>query len=215
MVAVARDSKLKVRAPSQQRGTETMEALRKAAQQALRTRDFSRVSVSELAKAAGVGVGTFYHFYPSKESLLLDLRQQLFERSAETLAQAFQSPIADGQGLKAALHSLIKGWIRISVEQRGLERAIAALSFESEPFARALREQEERITEMVQGLLEAHASTLRPLDPAPAARALVILVDALVARAMREPELAENHDAVVHEVARMIGRYLLPPSGER
>ena len=71
---------LKGRRPSQQRGTDTVEALREAAARLLETREGARVSVADLARTAGIGVGTFYHFYPSKEALLLDLREQLFFR---------------------------------------------------------------------------------------------------------------------------------------
>jgi len=36
----------------------------------IRTRGFEKVSVNDIAKSAGVSVGTFYYYYPSKEDLL-------------------------------------------------------------------------------------------------------------------------------------------------
>ena len=34
---------------------------------------FEAVTVEQLAKAAGVGIGTFYHYYPSKMALYTEL----------------------------------------------------------------------------------------------------------------------------------------------
>lgn len=217
MVAMAavRKSALRVRAPSQERGEATVKAIRVAAEKMLSTRAFAEVSVTGLAKKAGIGVGTFYHFYPSKEALLLDLREQLFQRSVTSLSEHLPSEIRDGKAFLRALERLLTDWIAMSVRMRGLERAVAALSFENPAFAAALRAQELPVQQLAEQILMQHRALLRDIDPPEAARAILILVDAVVARAMREPELAEHPGPVVKEVARMIARYLLPPGGRR
>src|SRR5437762_2516270 len=115
VAAAARKQGLARRAPSQQRGEDTVVAVRKAATKLLASRDFARISVTELARKAGVGVGTFYHFYPTKEALLLDLREQLFAETTATLAKSFDTPVHDGKSLMVMLEKLIKQWIAMSV----------------------------------------------------------------------------------------------------
>jgi AcrR family transcriptional regulator len=202
------------RRPTQRRGEGTVEAIRAAAARLLRTRDFARVSIADIARAAGVGVGTLYHYYPSKEALLLDLRADLFRRSTESLIRGFRTPIRDGRTFVRRFEALLRSWIRMSVESRGLERAVAALSFAREAFSEEVRRQELPVLAAVAGLIRAHAPLLRPVDPEVAARVVVLLVEAVVTRAMREPDLSRKPEAVVREVARMVARYLIPP-GER
>lgn len=203
---------LRLRQPSQQRGTETVDALRDAAAGMLRTRDFSKISVADLARKAGIGVGTFYHFYPSKEALLLDLREQIFTRTMGELAEGFmKSPITDGKSTVAALTQLIVTLVEVVARRRGLERAVAAVSFVDPAFAVELRRQELGVQNAVGEILRGYAAGLRVADPDLAARMCVILVEAIVARSMREPDLAENPQPVAAEAARMMARYLLPP----
>lgn len=201
---------LSVRIPVQARGSHTVGAIRAAARELLRQRDFARVTVADLAKAAEVGVGTFYHYFPTKEALLLDLRGALLEETLASLAESLAAPVSSRRELIGRLEKLLRTWISHSVEQRGLERAIGAASYESEAFARKLRSQEAGIARLVAEYLRAHRARLRALDPDAAADALVTLVVATVARAMREPELARAPDALVAEVARMLGHYLVP-----
>jgi AcrR family transcriptional regulator len=203
--------KLKARTAEQQRGTDTVEALRKAGITLLRKRAFHRISVAELARQAGVGVGTFYHFFPSKEALLLDLRNQLFQQTVNELAAGFSQPVTDGTTLRDALERLITGWITMSLKRRGLERAVTAAAFADDPFAQALRAQELGVERLVADLLRNALPALRPLEPDAAARTLVITINAVVQRAMQEPDLARHPGPVVRETARMITRYLLPP----
>lgn len=207
---VKKKAALRLRVPSQERGEQTVQAIRDAAEKLFATRSFAQVSVAELARRAGIGVGTFYHFYPSKEALLLDLREQLYQRSAASLAQHLPTEMNDGRAFKKSFEALLMQWIAMSVKMRGLERAVAALSFENDAFAQSVRAQELPMQELVTRILRDYRPVLRDVDPDAAARTVVILVDAVIARAMREQDLAENPAPVVREVSRMVARYLLP-----
>jgi AcrR family transcriptional regulator len=54
--------------------------------------------VEEIAQLAGVGMGTLYRRFPSKESLIEQLVSDLFERVLDAGRQALRSP--DGSGLE-------------------------------------------------------------------------------------------------------------------
>jgi len=52
----------------------------KAAERLFTEQGFSKTSVSELARAAGIGKGTFYMFYKTKEELVCDLHSAIHQQ---------------------------------------------------------------------------------------------------------------------------------------
>jgi AcrR family transcriptional regulator len=176
----------------------------------LRKRAFERVSIAEVARAAGVGIGTLYRYYPSKEALLLDLRRRDLEDIREQLTEAFASPIAGRREMLARLERLLRLWVQHSVEHRTLERAAIAASLRSEAFAGRIREDEERVRLAGEALIAAHADELRPLDPRAAAHVIYMLLEATVVRATRFADVAARPDELIREAVRMVGFYLVP-----
>lgn len=52
-------------------------------------RGYGSITMRQIAKALGVSTGTLYHYFPSKESIFMQLVQDSFERNISTfLAQA-------------------------------------------------------------------------------------------------------------------------------
>lgn len=66
-----------------------------ALQQLLKDRTIQNISVSEIAKAAGMGKGSIYYYFPSKEAILNALIERSYEQpiqTAKTLARQTQIP---------------------------------------------------------------------------------------------------------------------------
>lgn len=205
-----KERRITARVPEQERGADTVAAIRAAGTRLLLDRDYARVSVAELARAARVGVGTFYHFYPTKEALILDLRQSLIAAGMEALLAGFTGTITGPTSFQRELARLLERWLELALEHRGLLRAAAALSFGSAVFARELALQEEVVVQSLQLLLRTYAQVLRPALPEEAARTVVLLVEAAVHRVIRDEEPTPETGPLAREVARMIARYLLP-----
>ena len=72
------------------------EKLLRAAEKLFAEQGFSKTNVAELAKAAGIGKGTFYMFYKSKDELLWDLHQAIHaeweERFTKVLGRMAKEP---------------------------------------------------------------------------------------------------------------------------
>ena len=67
--------------------------------------EFNRVGVNnaqveKIIKAAGVSVGTYYRYFPTKDSIIFELMQQYMDRTATDLAEA---KLADQHSLKETL----------------------------------------------------------------------------------------------------------------
>ena len=66
-----------------------------ALQQLLKDRTIQNISVSEIAKAAGIGKGSIYYYFPSKEAILNALIERSYEQpiqTAKTLARQTEIP---------------------------------------------------------------------------------------------------------------------------
>ena len=58
---------------SQRRREQTAGALLEAARRVLSAKGYHGTKIVDIARAASVGVGTFYLYYPTKEALFLEL----------------------------------------------------------------------------------------------------------------------------------------------
>jgi AcrR family transcriptional regulator len=67
-------------------------------------------SVEEVARVAGVGMGTLYRRFPTKEALIAELVLELRQEVLQDARRALQTP--DGRGLEVFLHSAADRQVR-------------------------------------------------------------------------------------------------------
>lgn len=67
------------------------EALFEAGRKLFLIHGFKEVNVSAIAKAAGVAVGSFYNYYPSKEKLFVDIYEQEIENVKRAIVGSLNS----------------------------------------------------------------------------------------------------------------------------
>jgi AcrR family transcriptional regulator len=209
MGAKVEDS-LRARVPTQNRGLKRMAAIRKATLACLMEGDVRDLKVGEIARAAGVAVGTFYHYFPSKEALLLELRRELMTETAGTLAAAFQKQFQETGNFLASLRVLLDHWVEVCLGYQGLEQAIQAMALENPDVAAYMDKQEEQVRGLVSGIIRQHAEFVRQCDVDRAAYTMVAVVDGAVVRIMRDPSLAGDDAWFLDEVVRMVGHYIMP-----
>lgn len=205
---------LQPKSPTQERGRTRVNQIRDHALALLAQEDIDNISISELAKRASVGVGTFYHYYPSKEALVLDLRGLILQETAASLADEFQAPVTTRKAFTQLFKSLVHRWIDALIDVKNLERAVWSYAYKNPQFATALRQQEEGLRALVLGILKTYQDTLRPAKLETVTQSLIIWVDGTMSRILRDATLQENHEWLVDELARMMGHYLFE-DGER
>jgi AcrR family transcriptional regulator len=201
---------LQPKPPTQDRGRARVALIRDEALALLEHQEIDQISISELAKKSGVGVGTFYHYYPSKEALVLDLRNLILKETATSLAEEFQSPIATKKDFILLFQKLVNEWLAALIKVKNLERAVWAYAFTNPDFALALRSQETGLRILVQGILETYQSSLRPANLDTVAATLVMWVDGTMSRVLRDESLIQDHQWLVEELTRMLGHYIFP-----
>ncbi|MEO8605966.1 MAG: TetR/AcrR family transcriptional regulator [bacterium] len=92
MVAKVNDVRIGERA--QRRREQTAGALLEAARRVLSAKGYHGTKIVDIARTAGVGVGTFYLYYPTKEALFLELVEDTVARLKVEL-DAVRAQVAD------------------------------------------------------------------------------------------------------------------------
>ncbi|QWF85038.1 TetR/AcrR family transcriptional regulator [Amycolatopsis sp. CA-230715] len=78
-------------------------------------------STEQVAKAAGVGVGTVFRHFPTKEALLESVLRQLVREFADEAAS-----LADAENPGAAFYELLRRWITMAAKKNAYSDALAA-----------------------------------------------------------------------------------------
>jgi AcrR family transcriptional regulator len=106
---------------------ETRERIIAAARRLFREQGFEAATTRDLARAAGIAAGTLFNYFPSKESVVLDLVLDALERAAaahEKRAEAHET-------LEEDLFALAAGSLRELRPLRGLVPAVLDASLGS------------------------------------------------------------------------------------
>jgi AcrR family transcriptional regulator len=79
------------------RGPETREAIDRAAVELFARLGYHATSMRAIAAAAGVQAAAIYHWYPSKEALLVRLQDEFMERLTERVEAGMAAPAVAGR----------------------------------------------------------------------------------------------------------------------
>jgi len=118
--------------PSTARGEATRSRLLEAAEAEIAEKGFSRASISSITRRAGVGQGTFYLYFPSKEDALRELVLHMGRELRRALGLATR-------GVKARLEIERKGleaFLRFSLSHQDLYRVVMESQFVDETIYR-------------------------------------------------------------------------------
>lgn len=77
-------------------------------------RDYYQVTITDIAEQAGVGKGTVYEYFPSKE----DLFKASFSYCADTYLQLFRQHLSTGASVRQTMHDLIAAHLELLRENR-------------------------------------------------------------------------------------------------
>ena len=147
------------------------------------------VPIDEIARRAGVGAGTVYRHFPTKEDLYRAVIEDHINRIIEDGRQVLASG-EPGEGLFTFLQSMVLQW---GAADRGLAEALAGVGIALED---AVPDKEEVFLTLLADLLRAaqHAGTVR--DDVDVRDVKAIVVGMLAMQGYR-PETAERLTKVV------------------
>jgi AcrR family transcriptional regulator len=183
------------------RGTRTRQRLLEAAEQVFAEHGYHEASVVKLTEAAGVGQGTFYLYFSSKQEVFDELVRDLNRRVRHAMKEA------SSQGTTRLEAELLgfRAYFRFTAEHPALYRIIRQAEFVSPDM---LRYHYERLSHgYVEGLREAveREEVAAELDPEVAAWALMGMGELVGMRWILWERVAEMPRPVLAELERIIG----------
>jgi AcrR family transcriptional regulator len=191
--------------PQQQRSKAVVDTLLEATARILERSGLEETSTNEIARVAGVSVGSLYQYFPSKEALVA----ALIERKVELDLREIGGVVEKLQG--GPLDSIIAGVVRASLEMhrrdRGLLRALLELVPRVGRHAQ-VRQLAAQGRVGLRQLLEAHQAELRRVDLDIPTFIVGRLLEELAHAALFErPELLED-PRFADEVTYLVMAYL-------
>jgi AcrR family transcriptional regulator len=198
------------------RGRITRARLLRAAEELFTRSGFAGTSVGDVADRAGVGVGTVYHHFPDKRSMLLELIDDWGDRVAARRRTDLDLERFVGPDPRAA----IRRWLHRAYERQRKEPSLYVVVLglaETDP---EVRRCYQRIEEAATGRLrdfidfgQRRGLMRTDVDAACAAflihHAIDMAATQLLVREVSDPPA----DAVIEELATMISRYVLEERG--
>ena len=191
--------------PKQVDATALRRDIRRAARRVFAGKGVQGTGLGHVAREAGMGRSSLYHYYPDKDALLGDLM-------AETLrdeAALFRASLRGEGGTQERLHRLMDSCVAMLDEWAAAFRMMHDFRLrDASRFAGHLREMREELAECLrqgQQLGEVVAS----LDPESAAATLIGAIDGLLLQHFLDPR-ALDPDALRSELRRVVTRVVAP-----
>ena len=119
--------------PATARGEATRQKLLSAAEVEFGERGFNRASVSSITQRAGVGQGTFYLYFPSKEDILRELVRHMGRALRRALAEATGAEATGGvEGRLELERAGFRAFFRFCLAHENLYRVVMESQFVDE-----------------------------------------------------------------------------------
>jgi AcrR family transcriptional regulator len=181
------------------------ETIRKAARRAFARRGIEAVGLVHVARAAGIGRASIYHYYPDKASLVRDLVRDLLAEEERLFSEALHegngSPIERIQTLAARLTELFAEWASLGKMLLDLWGSSGAMF---KPFFRRIRRD---LSELIaEGQ---RAGEIEPtFEPAEAATAVIAIIDGMLLQLIVDPKVFGGQPQTSHLLVLGVRRIL-------
>jgi AcrR family transcriptional regulator len=181
--------------------------IRTAARRAFAHRGVEAVGLVHVARAAGIGRASIYHYYPDKASLVRDLVRDLLAEEERLFSQALHeaagSPLQRIQTLAANLTDLFADWASLGKMLLDLWAGSGALF---KPFFRRIRRDLSRLVAEGQRAGEIDGK----VEPVDAATAVIAIVDGMLLQMIVDPAAVGGRARTRRLLVRSVRRILRP-----
>ncbi|MCB9556564.1 MAG: TetR/AcrR family transcriptional regulator [Deltaproteobacteria bacterium] len=194
---VARD------ALQQQRAHDTIDTIREAARRIIAQDGFAAATAHQIARVAGVGIGTLYRYYPDRRAVLGELLDALFDALHAKLIGAREAHA--NASLEQIATQIVEGYVAMLREQREVLAPLLAKRPMIETVERRAARQRQLQT-WLREQLDAHAQLV--IDHDFAAFVLLKAVDAVTTSTLTQRPQALESGELQRELSRVVVSYL-------
>jgi AcrR family transcriptional regulator len=190
------------------KGLRTRQRLLEAAEQVFADLGYHEASIVKITEAAGVGQGTFYLYFPSKQEIFDELVRDLNRRVRRTMSEGAEGGATRIEAEVLGFHA----FFRFTAEHPALYRIIRQAEFAS---PQTLQYHYDRLVEGYVAALERamEAGEIARRDPEVLAWALMGIGELIGMRYILWAERSDVPARVLHEIERIIVSLLEPEPG--
>lgn len=170
------------RKPVQPRSIQTREKILDAALVLFCERGYFKTTTNEIARRAGVSIGSLYSYFRDKDTLFFEILERYNAKFTAAKNDAFSQPELLRTDPARWLQLLIDGLIRVHEESRELNRELTVISYYKPEVAEVLERNKRRTIETIGGYFEQYGDKLKIGDPQAAAVAAFDLISSTVDR---------------------------------
>jgi AcrR family transcriptional regulator len=200
------------RKPVQDRSSATVDALLEATAQILLSHGYERASTNEIARRAGVSVGSLYQYFDNKDALVAELARRHFGR-IESVVHEHLVPVSGGPpDMRAMIARVLRALVAVHRHNPRLSQVLDA-EVPRVGELRIIEEMGRRSELLVAERLVAARSLLRPTNLVLAAQLVVRAVSGIIQGTLRRSGGGDLPHDLEDELVELVLRYLLRDPG--
>lgn len=180
-------------------------AMMQAAVRVFADKGYHAATVRDIVHAADVAIGTFYFYFPDKETLFL----YLYEETADFLLQTLEQAVRGRMTLPHQVAAGVRAYVNIAVYEPAVVQLLLVGGVGALPSLAVRRASfRERLTNLWQRPLDQAMDRdhLPPQNTRRAAEAVAGAVDEVVLNLLEQPDPERESDGVVGELSAFILR---------
>ena len=185
------------------------EAILAAGERVFTRRDYHQVQMDDVAAVCGVGKGTLYRYFPSKQALYMAVTFDGIERLRDEIAAA----VAAADSATQAIEDVVRRTLEFFWDRRGFFALIHRQELEPDADVREWFAQRAALTRLVEGTIRRAIADgdLRSVDPRIATEMLFGMMRAV----NRYRTRADGFETLVQAVVDAFLRGVATPAGQR
>lgn len=135
--------------PRQQRSRQTYERILTVASTVFADLGYAGTTTNKVADAAGISIGTLYHYFPDKDALLSALAERHIADSLASHTAMFETMTATDQDLEETVRTAAEGLVALHIRDRHLHNLLYDSAPRTPQLLRQLREADDAIADQV------------------------------------------------------------------
>ena len=193
------------RVPTQKRSIEKKQRIKDAALKLMSEKGYFATSSNEIAREAGVSIGTFYSYFKDKKELYAELVDDIY---TAVLAPINLNELPDDLSIEETVQLYVTAVFRGHEYQTAFQREISSLSEQSDEFRSIEMVHKSNILHVFSEALKTYREELKPQDLETSTYIILTTVEAVIHDTLFHNG-GKNKEAVIQELTAMIVNYLV------
>lgn len=193
------------RVPTQKRSIEKKQRIKDAALKLMSEKGYFATSSNEIAREAGVSIGTFYSYFKDKKELYAELVDDIY---TAVLTPINLNELPDDLSIEETVQLYVTAVFQGHEYQTAFQREISSLSKQSDEFRAIEMVHKSNILHVFSEALKACREELKPQDLETSTYIILTTVEAVIHDTLFHNG-GKNKEAVIRELTAMIVNYLV------